>query len=92
MTSNHTKYVCEGSYVHYFNEFFANNSKIIRKYAIPISGCCEGSAAGNKAWNEHLCCSVRPKPLFWFRSNTDTETQIGRYFRADIVTNTETRF
>ena len=23
--------------------------------------------------------SVRPKPLFWFRSNT--ETQIGRYFR-----------
>ena len=24
-------------------------------------------------------CSVRPKPLFWFRSDTDTETQIGRY-------------
>ena len=21
--------------------------------------------------------SVRPKPLFWFRSDTDTETQIG---------------
>jgi hypothetical protein len=25
--------------------------------------------------------SVRPKPLFWFRSGTETETQIGRYFR-----------
>ena len=25
--------------------------------------------------------SVQPKPLFWFRSNTETETQIGRYFR-----------
>ena len=25
--------------------------------------------------------SVRPKPLFWFRSNTETQTQIGRYFR-----------
>ena len=37
-------------------------------------------------------CSIRPKPLFWFRSNTNTETQIGWYFRADTVTNTETRF
>ena len=36
--------------------------------------------------------SVRPKPLFWFRYNTDTETQIGQYFRADTVTDTETRF
>ena len=28
-----------------------------------------------------LCiCSVCPKPLFWFQSNTKTETQIGRYF------------
>jgi hypothetical protein len=25
--------------------------------------------------------SVRLKPLFWFRSDTETETQIGRYFR-----------
>ena len=25
--------------------------------------------------------SVRPKPLFWFRSDTETETLIGRYFR-----------
>ena len=24
--------------------------------------------------------SVQQKPLFWFRSNTETETQIGRYF------------
>ena len=45
--------------------FLLNNSKNIRKYAIWIAGCCEGSAAGNKAWNEHLCCSVRPKPLFF---------------------------
>ena len=26
--------------------------------------------------------SVQPKPLFWFRSNTETETRIGRYFRS----------
>ena len=26
-------------------------------------------------------CSVRPKPLFWFRFDTKTETQIGGYFR-----------
>ena len=26
-------------------------------------------------------CSERQKPLFWFRSNTETETQIGWYFR-----------
>ena len=25
--------------------------------------------------------SVRPKPLFWFRSDTQTETHIVRYFR-----------
>ena len=25
--------------------------------------------------------SERPKPLFWFRSNTETETVIGRCFR-----------
>ena len=25
-------------------------------------------------------CSVQPKPLFWFRFDTDTKTQIGRYF------------
>ena len=36
-------------------------------------------------------------PLFWFRSDTETETQIGRYFRpvllsADTVTDTETTF
>ena len=31
----------------------------------------------------HLCLigSERPKPLFWFRSDTETETLIGRYFR-----------
>ena len=25
--------------------------------------------------------SVQPKSLFWFRFDTETETQIGRYFR-----------
>ena len=39
-----------------------------------------------------LLCSIRPKPLFWFRSNTDTKTQIGGYIWADNVTDTETRF
>ena len=39
-----------------------------------------------------LKTSVWPKPLFWFRSDTDTETQIGRYFGADTATDTETRF
>ena len=36
--------------------------------------------------------SVRQKPLIWYRSDTDTETQIGRYFQADILTDTETIF
>ena len=31
-----------------------------------------------------------PKPLFWFKSNT--ETQIGRYFLPDTVTDPETTF
>ena len=30
--------------------------------------------------------SVRPKPLFWFRSDNDTKT----FILADTVTNTET--
>ena len=33
-----------------------------------------------------LTC-VRPKPLLWFRFDTKTETQNGRYFWADTVTN-----
>ena len=32
----------------------------------------------------------RRRPIFPFRSGT--ETHIGRYFRADTVTDTETRF
>ena len=36
--------------------------------------------------------SVRQKPLYWFRSDTNTETQIGWYFWANIITETETRF
>ena len=42
---------------------------------------------------EFLSCllsSVRPKPIFWFWS--DTETQIGLIVSADTVTNTETTF
>ena len=37
-------------------------------------------------WLIPLCiqCSVRPKPLFWFRS--ETETQNGWYFPANTVT------
>ena len=27
-----------------------------------------------------ILISVRPKPLFWFRSDMETETQIGLYF------------
>ena len=29
----------------------------------------------------HTSCSERPKPLFWFRYDTETETLNGRYFR-----------
>ena len=29
-----------------------------------------------------LVPSVWPKPLFWFRSNTETNTQIGQYFQS----------
>ena len=34
--------------------------------------------------------SVRPKPLFWFRS--DIEIQNGRYFQADTLTNRNYRY
>ena len=30
--------------------------------------------------------SVWPKPLFWFMSDTKTQTKIGRYFRPDTLT------
>ena len=36
--------------------------------------------------------SVRPKPLFWFRSNTEAESQNGRYFWAKTVTSRTPRF
>ena len=45
-----------------------------------------------KKENYLQCGSVQPKPLFWFKSNTKTETQIGRYFSANTITNTETTF
>ena len=28
------------------------------------------------------CISKQPKPLFWFKSDTKTKIQIGRYFRS----------
>ena len=31
-------------------------------------------------WTILPSASVQPKPLFWFRSDTETETQIGKYF------------
>ena len=39
-----------------------------------------GSYLPDYDWPEQYS-SVRPKPLFWFRSDTETETYIGRYFR-----------
>ena len=48
----------------------------------PWSAVCFTSAQKlrtlNDVSNPYENCSVRPKPLFWFRS--DTETQIDRYF------------
>ena len=45
-----------------------------------------------KKENYLQCGSVQPKPLFWFRSNTKTETQIVRYVSDDTITNTENTF
>ena len=41
------------------------------------------STASESSFEKILVFSsgVRPKPLFWFRSNTEAETQIGRYFQ-----------
>ena len=39
-----------------------------------------------------LLLRVRPKALFWFRTDTDTQAQIGPYFWTNTVTYTETRF
>ena len=33
---------------------------------------------------DNIWYSVRPKPLFWFTSDTDTETQFGWYFWANM--------
>ena len=35
----------------------------------------------NDAICMHIQISVRPKSLFWFRSDTKTATQIGQYFQ-----------
>ena len=32
-------------------------------------------------FSSQIHISERPKPLFWFRSDTETETLIGRQFR-----------
>ena len=47
---------------------------------------------GQSQIDDYLNYSVQPKPLFWFKSNTDTETKISWYFWANTVTDTETRF
>ena len=36
------------------------------------------------------CTVERPKPLFWFRSDTQTETLIWPLLSADTITDTET--
>ena len=38
-----------------------------------------GNTSGNGNYPKSIIqgCSVRPKPLFWFRFDTKTETQIG---------------
>ena len=35
--------------------------------------------------------SLRPKSIFWFRTDTEIETKIGQYFSIDTVTDTEKR-
>ncbi len=45
-----------------------------------LSSSLFGTIKANSLWI--LICifdSVQPKPLFWFRYNTETETQIGQY-------------
>ena len=49
----------------------------------------KGVPFGRESKNSTHECSVRPKPLFWFRSDTETETKI---LSADAVTDTETTF
>ena len=44
------------------------------------------------AYYTRKTCSVRPKPLFWFRCNTETQILTGHYFLTDTVTHTVTTF
>ena len=43
---------------------------------VPVQCGLPESPVNGKA---HYTALVRPKPLFWFRFDTETETQIGRY-------------
>ena len=47
---------------------------------------------GPAEWFKHWWGSVRPKPLFWLRSYTDTKAWIGRYFRPILEPITNTTF
>ena len=44
---------------------------------VPVQCGLPESPVNGKA---HYTALVRPKPLFWFRSDTKTKTQIGQYF------------
>ena len=60
---------------------YINGKKVLHGFYIILSGL--GTQQGDSL---KASTSERPKPLFWFRSNTKTETQNGLYFRADTVT------
>ena len=47
----------------------------------PFSGLTGQTVTRPASVTSPLNNSERPKPLFWFRPDTETETVIGRYFR-----------
>ena len=62
------------SLIEYFEQHFCTGKLCID---LPQNICSGGGIPYN---------SVLPKPLFWFRSDTDIQTQNGRYFQADTLT------
>ena len=79
------KNTCTSYFLHVFSFFFllikcglACSRNYLRGWVIIVVielnlGVCSYIAS--------IQTRVRPKPLFWFRSNTETETQVGRYFQ-----------